>query len=100
MEKSQPLDQYRKLNGKRNISWNVDGRFNYMAIKFQSLNENRIQKIYLDEKTFEYFFYEVDFVKNIKRPEKYKGPDEEMNEKYIFLKELNYFNQKDLSYFD
>ena len=100
LEKSQPLDQYRKLNGKRNISWNVDGRFNYMAIKFQSLNENRIQKIYLDEKTLEYFFYEVDFFNNKKRPEKYKGPDEEMTEKYLFLKELKYFNQKDLSYFD
>ena len=54
----------------------------------------------MDEKTLEYFFYEVDFFNNKKRPEEYKGPDEEMTEKYLFLKELKYFNQKDLSYFD
>ena len=99
MEKSLPLEQYRKLNGARNIGWNVDARFNYMDIKFTSLNENRIQKIYLDDKTFEYFFYEVNCRENKKRQIKY-NPDEETTEKYAFLRELKYFNQKEISYFE
>ena len=88
-EKSQTLEQYRDLNGMNGISWNVDARFNYKDIKFRSLNKDRVQKIYLNKKRFDYFFYNV--TANKKRPQKLK-PETPTMEKYTFLRNLKFFN--------
>lgn len=56
-------EEYYSLNGRRDLKWNVDGRFDYINNQtFKLLNseeKKRIVKLFLDEKRLEYQFYFV-----------------------------------------
>lgn len=64
-------EEYYILNGRRDLKWNVDGRFDYInnqTFKLLSNNDKkRIIKLYLDEDRLEYQFYYVDNNQNVSK---------------------------------
>ena len=81
-------DDYNRLNGQKGLSWNVDGRFNYMRTKFRLLDDQpRIMKLFLKEKRFDHYLYHYDD-KNGKLLNKRRNRQNKMEEAYDFLKKL------------
>ena len=80
--------EYNKLNGKNCLSWNVDGRFNYMRTRFSLLEKKpRIMKLFLNEKRFDYYLYSYDNKTGSQLNNKIK-PAKKKLEAYNFLKDL------------
>ena len=81
-------DDYNRLNGQKGLSWNVDGRFNYMRTKFRLLDDQpRIMKLFLKEKRFDHYLYHYDD-KNGKKLKTKRNRQYKMEEAYDFLKKL------------
>ena len=81
-------DEYNKLNGNNCLSWNVDGRFNYMRTKFSLLaGKPRIMKLFLEEKRFNYYLYSYDS-RTGNKLKKLKNIAKKKLEAYDFLKGL------------
>ena len=84
-------DDYDKLNGQKGLSWNVDGRFNYMRTKFSLLNNQpRIMKLFLKEDRFDFYLYFYDSKSGKKLQKSNKiNRQSKMISAYDFLKKLD-----------